>query len=180
MLSLALRGMRTRWVTFVGSFVALALGVGLIATTGLALAATFDAPERGTERFAEARVVVQGTDEVKADTPIGVRTSTLTNPRAVPEKLAAELATVGPVAEDRTFPVSVPDADRRIGADTTLVGHSWAIAAATPYRLTSGRAPTSPGEVVGAQRAGCRAAGGPRQVGVPAVDAGRLAVRLPR
>ncbi|MFI2634429.1 FtsX-like permease family protein [Streptomyces collinus] len=148
MLSLALRGMRTRWVTFVGSFVALALGVGLIATTGLALAATFDAPERGTERFAEARVVVQGTDEVKAGTPIGVRTSTLTNPRAVPEKLAAELATVGPVAEDRTFPVSVPDADRRVGADTTLVGHSWAIAAATPYRLTSGRAPTSPGEVV--------------------------------
>ncbi|GAA2944782.1 hypothetical protein GCM10011428_74600 [Streptomyces violaceus] len=148
MLSLALRGMRTRWVTFVGSFVALALGVGLIATTGLALAATFDAPERGTERFAEARVVVQGTDEVKADTPIGVRTSTLTNPRAVPEKLAAELATAGPVAEDRTFPVSMPDADRRVGADTTLVGHSWAIAAATPYRLTSGRAPTAPGEVV--------------------------------
>lgn len=44
MLSLSLRGMRTRWVTFVGSFLALALGVGIVATTGMALAATFDAP----------------------------------------------------------------------------------------------------------------------------------------
>lgn len=44
---ITLRGMRTRWVTFVGSFLALALGVGIVAMTGLALAATFAAPGTG-------------------------------------------------------------------------------------------------------------------------------------
>ncbi|KIF75036.1 hypothetical protein QR77_16040, partial [Streptomyces sp. 150FB] len=65
MLSLALRGVRTRWVTFVGSFVALALGVGLIAATGLALAATFGAPHRGPERFAAAPVVVEASGTLR-------------------------------------------------------------------------------------------------------------------
>ncbi|MGX1756547.1 ABC transporter permease [Streptomyces lydicus] len=167
MLSLALRGMRTRWVTFVGSFVALALGVGLITTTGLALAATFDAPERGTERFAEAPVVVQATDQLKVPTQIGVRTSPLTDPRAMPDDLVKKLARVGDLVEDRTFPVSVTGA--RLGEDdSALVGHPWSIAAATPYRLSSGRAPSAPGEVVVTTGPGARAHVGDRiKVGTP-------------
>ncbi|CAM5734056.1 hypothetical protein SBADM41S_12175 [Streptomyces badius] len=77
---LALRGVRLRWVTFAGSFVALALGVGLIAATGLALAATFDAPERGPERFAAAPVVVRADGLLRVDTPTGTRTAPLTGP----------------------------------------------------------------------------------------------------
>ncbi|GAA2958793.1 FtsX-like permease family protein [Streptomyces enissocaesilis] len=147
MLSLALRGMRTRWVTFVGSFVALALGVGLIATTGLALAATFSAPDRGPERFAAAPVVVQASDRLRIDTPIGIRTQPLDNPRAVPAKLAAELAPLGRTVEDRTFPVDVGGVD--LAADGgAVVGHPWPVADATPYRLSGGRAPSAPGEVV--------------------------------
>ncbi|MEU8541090.1 FtsX-like permease family protein [Streptomyces sp. NPDC048717] len=180
MLSLALRGMRTRWVTFVGSFVALALGVGLIATMGLALAATFDAPERGTERFAGARVVVQASRELAVGTPIGVRTSPLANPPAVPRKWAHRLAEVGAVAEDRTFPVSVSDGavlGRGRGAGAPPVGHPWGIAAATPYRLSSGRAPAAPCEVVVTTGPGARIRTGDRiEVGTPEGDGTRTVV----
>ncbi|MET7645142.1 FtsX-like permease family protein [Streptomyces sp. NPDC005426] len=147
MLSLALRGMRTRWVTFVGSFLALALGVGIVATTGMALAATFDAPRHGPERFAAAPVVVRGEDRLRVRTPIGVRTRELTSPRPVPAGLATALARLGRTAEDRTFPVSV--AGSRLGGDGGgTVGHPWPVAAATPYRLASGRPPAAAGEVV--------------------------------
>ncbi|MEU1468678.1 ABC transporter permease [Streptomyces sp. NPDC005761] len=147
MLSLALRGMRTRWVTFVGSFLALALGVGIVATTGLALAATFDAPRQGPERFAAAPVVVRGEDQLRVRTPTGVRTQELTSPRPVPAELSAALAVLGRTAEDRTFPVSVGDARLEGGGEGT-VGHPWPVAAAAAYRLTTGRAPAAAGEVV--------------------------------
>lgn len=154
MLRLTLQGMRARWVTFTGSFVALALGVGLIAATGLALAATFQAPHRGPERFAAAPVVVRAADTLRVSTPIGERTQRLADPRAVPAELAAELARLGRTVEDRTFPVSYADAspgggaDRTDGAGDRAVGHPWSVAAATPYWLTDGRAPAAPGEIV--------------------------------
>ncbi|MGW2842368.1 FtsX-like permease family protein [Streptomyces sp. NPDC001493] len=148
MLTRVLAGLRTRWVTFAGSFVALALGTGLVAATGLALAATLDAPERGPERFAAAPVVVKGADTLRVATPIGVRTRPLARPRPVPPALVALLAALGPVAEDRTFPVDFPSGGPY--TDTEVVGHPWSIAAATPYRLTSGRAPSAPGEIVAA------------------------------
>ncbi|MFJ6012578.1 FtsX-like permease family protein [Streptomyces sp. NPDC092952] len=142
MLKLALQGMRTRWVTFIGSFIALALGVGLIATTGLALAATFSAPDRGPERFVKAPVVVKTSGLVRADTPIGERTQTITDPAPVPAAVTAKLAALGRTVEDRTFPVSGP------GLAEDTVGHPWSVAALTPYTLTSGRAPSAPGEAV--------------------------------
>ncbi|MGW6304634.1 ABC transporter permease, partial [Streptomyces niveus] len=152
MLRLTLQGMRARWVTFTGSFVALALGVGLIAATGLALAATFQAPHRGPERFAAAPVVVRATDTLRVSTPIGERTQRLADPRAVPAEVAAELARLGRTVEDRTFPVSYASmgggGDRTNGEGAAAAGHPWSVAAATPYRLTDGRAPRTPGEVV--------------------------------
>ncbi|NEE22666.1 ABC transporter permease, partial [Streptomyces sp. SID7499] len=192
MLMPVLSGMRTRWITFVGSFVALALGVGLIAATGLALAATFDAPERGPERFAAAPVVVRAADHLRVDTPTGTRTKPLDHPGPVGPRTADRLAALGRTVEDRTFPADVtadpagadakeprtgPGAEAartgvdakeprtgpgakaaRTGADSeksrpgqeaeVRVGHPWPVAAAAPYRLTSGRAPAAPGEVV--------------------------------
>lgn len=144
---LALRGIRLRWVTFVGSFVALVLGVGLIAATGLALAATFDAPERGPERFAAAPVVVRADGVLRVDTPTGTRTAPLDRPGPVPPGLAAQLASLGRTVEDRSFPVDVMDPHP--GQDGgARVGHPWSVAAAAPYRLATGRAPAAPGEVV--------------------------------
>lgn len=147
MLSIALRSMRNRWVTFVGSFLALALGVGIVATTGLALAATFDAPRHGPERFAAAPVVVRGEDRLRVPTPIGVRTQELTSPRPVPAELVTALAELGRTVEDRTFSVTVGGA-RLDGDGAGTVGHPWPVAAATPYRLATGRAPAADGEVV--------------------------------
>ena len=62
---LTLAGLRKRWVTLIGSFVALALGVGLLTTMGLALASTVDAPAQRPERLAGAPVVVRGVDELR-------------------------------------------------------------------------------------------------------------------
>lgn len=180
---LALRGVRTRWVTFVGSFVALALGVGLIAATGLALAATFDAPEQGPERFAAAPVVVRAADRIRVDTPTGTRTRPLARPGPVPQRLAGELAALGRTVEDRTFPVDV-GRTRTGGGTQARSGHPWSVAAAAPYRLSSGRAPAAPGEVVvtagpgGPLRTGDRievrtdAGTGPRTVVGTVVDRG--------
>ncbi|NEA55726.1 ABC transporter permease [Streptomyces sp. SID13666] len=142
MLNIALRTLRARWATFAGSFVALALGVGLIATMGLALAATLDAPHRAPERFAAAPVVVRGTDTLRVTTAHGVREKRLDRPRPVPAATAAALARLGRTVQDRTFPV------RADGAPAGTVGHAWSAAAFTPYRLTSGRAPATPGEIV--------------------------------
>ncbi|WP_443032425.1 FtsX-like permease family protein [Streptomyces sp. DH18] len=229
---LALSGMRTRWITFVGSFVALALGVGLIAATGLALAATFDAPERGPERFAAAPVVVRAADHLRVDTPTGTRTKPLDRPGPVGPRTADRLAALGRTVEDRTFPADVtaactgPDAEElrtspdvaaartgadakqprtatdvtapRAGADAkqprtgpavtappagadarksrpgqdaeARVGHPWQVAAAAPYRLTSGRAPAAPGEIVVTTRPGG---------GTPLRTGDRVLVRTP-
>ncbi|MEV7524295.1 FtsX-like permease family protein [Streptomyces sp. NPDC091371] len=142
MLSTALRTLRTRWVTFIGSFVALALGVGLIATMGLALAATLDAPQRQPERFNRAAVVVKGNDTLRVPSPIGERTGKLPQPKPIAPELARRLAALGPVAEDRSFPV------RAEGGPGRLVGHPWSVAAFAPYTLDAGRAPRSDGEVV--------------------------------
>ncbi|UCA53925.1 ABC transporter permease [Streptomyces sp. WA6-1-16] len=147
MLMLALRGIRLRWVTFVGSFLALALGVGLIAATGLALAATFDAPERGPERFAAAPVVVRADGLLRVDTPTGTRTAPLDRPGPVPPGLAAQLASLGRTVEDRSFPADIMDPHPGQDAEAR-VGHPWSVAAAAPYRLATGRAPAAPGDVV--------------------------------
>ncbi|MBT2506885.1 FtsX-like permease family protein [Streptomyces sp. ISL-98] len=107
----ALSTLRTRWATFVGSFVALAIGVGLIAIMGLGVAATFDAPERVPERFASSPVVVMGTDTLTVEVERGPNTGhvskKLAHPHLVDAKLLRELRSLGPVvlkevaAEDR-------------------------------------------------------------------------------
>ncbi|CAL9500524.1 FtsX-like permease family protein [Streptomyces sp. Tu 3180] len=142
MLSVALRTLRTRWVTFAGSFVALSLGVALLAVMGLALASSLDAPERGPERFAAAPVVVRGQDVLRVPTPVGDRTQELARPRAVPAATVAELEGLGTVVPDRSFAV------RAAGGPDGLVGHPWSTAAFAPYEIEAGRAPRAAGEVV--------------------------------
>ncbi|ADI09023.1 ABC transporter integral membrane protein [Streptomyces bingchenggensis BCW-1] len=146
MLRMTLGGLRTRWTTLVGTFVALGLGVALIATMCLALASTLDAPRRGPERFAAAPVVVRGTDTltvpVRRGPDIEKVSAPLAHPRPVPPELVARLGRLGPVTPDRTFPV------RSAALPQGAVGHPWSAAAFTPYRLTAGRAPEKAGEVV--------------------------------
>jgi putative ABC transport system permease protein len=141
-LNTALRTLRSRWVAFAGSFVALCLGVALIAAMGLALASSLDAPHRGPERFAAAPVVVRGQDTLTVPTAIGDRTQKLALPRAVPGDVIARLRGLGRVVEDRSFAV------RAEGGPADLVGHPWSTAAFAPYGLDAGRAPDAADEVV--------------------------------
>jgi putative ABC transport system permease protein len=141
-LSIAVRGLRTRWTASLGSFTALALGVALLTVMGLALAAAQDAPDRAPERFAAAPVVVRVEDTLRIPTPAGVRTAELAHPRPVPPGTVAALRALGPVTEDRTFPLRVP------GGPAGLVGHPWPTAAYAPYRLDTGRAPRAADEAV--------------------------------
>ncbi|MGX1560645.1 FtsX-like permease family protein [Streptomyces sp. NPDC055506] len=140
MLSVTLRSLRTRWVTFTGSFVALSLGVALLTVMGLALASSAAAPERGPERFAGAPVVVKGQDTLRVPTPNGDRTSRLAHPRPLSAATVAEVRKLGPVVADRSFAV------RAAGAPADLVGHPWSTAAFAPYDLATGRAPRTAGE----------------------------------
>lgn len=142
MLTLTLHTLRSRWASFAGSFVALSLGVALLAVMGLALASSLDAPGRSPERFGAAPVVVRGQDTLRVPTPIGDRTEKLAQPRAVPAPTVARLARLGTVVEDRSFPV------RAHGGPGGLVGHPWSTAAFAPYGIDAGRAPRTADEVV--------------------------------
>ncbi|OEU99098.1 ABC transporter permease [Streptomyces qinglanensis] len=157
MLRIALATLRTRWTGFVGSFVALALGAGLLAVMGLALASSLHAPERKPERFAAAPVLVKGADTLRVATPAGDRVRKLSRPRAVPDEVKARLSRLGRVVEDRAFGVRVR------GGPPDLVGHPWPTAAFTPYHLTEGRAPRAGDEV--AVSDGWSADGGPVRPG---------------
>ncbi|GAA4608175.1 putative ABC transport system permease protein [Actinoplanes octamycinicus] len=133
MLIVTLSSLRARWITLAGTFVALALGVALIATMGLGLAATLDAPEQRPERFAGAPVVVHGVDELR----VGDRVQPLAQPRAVPADLAGRLGVLGPTVADRSFPV-----------DAGLVGHPWSVAGFGGYRLIAGHPPRGERDIV--------------------------------
>lgn len=95
MLTVVLSGLRARWASFLGGFVALALGVGLLTTMGLGLSATLHAPERAPQRFASSPVVVQGRDRLTLDVRRGPETVPVTQrldrPQPVDRELLREL-----------------------------------------------------------------------------------------
>ncbi|MFB7359401.1 ABC transporter permease [Streptomyces gardneri] len=103
MLSVVLSGLRARWASFLGGFLALALGVGLLTTMGLGLSATFHAPERSPQRFASSPVVVQGQDRLTLDVRRGPDTvpvsQRLDRPQPVDKELVRELRTRWPLTE---------------------------------------------------------------------------------
>ncbi|MFE3033539.1 FtsX-like permease family protein [Streptomyces canus] len=146
MLTITLHTLRTRWSTFLGTFVALSLGVALLTVMGLTLASSLDAPQRQPERFALAPVVVQGQNTLSVPTSIrghvSRETRKLAHPRAVPEATVTALKGLGTVIPDRSFPV------RAEGGPAHLVGHPWSTAAFAPYEIAEGRAPGTADEVV--------------------------------
>lgn len=142
MLSVVLGSLRTRWATLVSTFVALALGVGLIAAIGQVLAGTLGAPPRNPQRYAAAPVVVSPIEEVRVTTHQGTKRQPLADPRGLPPEIAARLTAVGPAVVDRTF------AARLASGSADQVGHPWSAAAFTPYRLVAGRKPVTGADIV--------------------------------
>ncbi|MFJ9442842.1 FtsX-like permease family protein [Kitasatospora sp. NPDC101235] len=143
MLTLALASVRLRWASFVGSFVALACGVALMATSILVIAATADVPGQGRQRFSEAPVLVTADLTVDFTPPTGEAQPTPVPAQpGLPAGLIAAVAATGRTVEDRTFYAQLPDGPRE------QVGRAWSAAALGGYRLTAGAAPAADDEVV--------------------------------
>ncbi|NRQ32735.1 ABC transporter permease [Nonomuraea sp. NN258] len=137
MLSIAWSTLRTRLLSFAGTFVALALGAALIAALGQVLATTVTAPDRGPQRYAAAPVVVAADERLTVNTWRGAESRPLAEPRGLPAELVARFPDA---VVDRVFPAQLaggPDA----------VGRPWSAARTAPYSLVSGRAPASAGEI---------------------------------
>ncbi len=139
-LGLAVRSVRHQPAAFVASFLTLALSAFLVAVCGgvFETGLTSDVPP---QRLLTAPVVVTGVQDYLG-TPLPERD------RLAPG-LASEIAAVPGVARtvpDVSFPVTVLTGGQADGPPVD--GHDWSAAQLTPYRLISGRAPTSPGDVV--------------------------------
>ena len=146
MLTVALATLRTRWAAFAGTLAALALGVSVIATMALVLAAANGGGQRSPERFAAARFVIAADPVLRVRDAGGVDTVPLPEQPEVPASAVARLpgATV-----DRSFYAQLAG----VPAAQPALGHGWSSAAFAPYRLSSGHPPRANGEIVVAGRA---------------------------
>ena len=137
MLRLALLSGRGRPGTFTGALVALIASSALVMAGAMPLEAALRT-QPPVERYAAAEAVVTGQQVV------GTEDAVVLGERArVDSALAARLAAV-PGVRAAIADVSAP---ARLGGRAT-VAHGWSSAALTPYALSAGRPPATPGEVV--------------------------------
>ncbi|WP_405659303.1 FtsX-like permease family protein [Streptomyces sp. RK9] len=143
---MVLASLRARWAGFLGAFAAVALGVALIAATGVGLAASVRAPEREPVRFADSPVVVTGRDTLTVPVLRGPETRHVTkrlaHPHPVDNELLRELRRLGPLSPGRTHPAqtrtdrTAPDA---VGLDAPAARVRAVVAASgTGARVLTG------------------------------------------
>ncbi|MET8540658.1 ABC transporter permease, partial [Kitasatospora sp. NPDC004799] len=143
MLSVALSTLRVRWASFVGTFLALALGVGLMTTAIPVIAATGAVADPTQHRYCAAPVVVVPNTTVDvADHSGQVQRTAVAQQPGLPAAVVAAVTRTGRVIEDHSFHA------RLAGGPKDQVGRNWSAAEAGGYRLTAGRAPGAQGEVV--------------------------------
>ena len=146
MLAVALATVRTRWVAFAGTLAALALGVSVIATMALVLAAADGGGHRSPERFAAAPFVIQADPALRVRDRDGIDTVPLLEQ---PDVAASDVAHLPGATADRSFYAQLAG----MPAAQPPLGHGWSSAALAPYRLSSGHPPRTAGEIVVAGRA---------------------------
>jgi putative ABC transport system permease protein len=137
MLRLALLSARGRVGTFTGALVALIASSMLVVAGGMAFESALRT-HPPVERYAAAAAVVSGRQVIGTEDRVA-----LGERARVDSGLAARLAGV-PGVRAAIADVSVP---ARLGPRDSAA-HGWSSAALTPYRLSAGRAPAGPGEVV--------------------------------
>src|SRR5215470_786948 len=174
MIGLAWHTARARPARLAGSFVALALGVALLAAMALTLASTVGAA-RYPRWFARPDVVVAGADTVSVTSGSGedreTESVTTAQARAVPPALAARLSQLRAAAV-----LDYAGYGSARGAPGGTV-HPWAAAAMHDYGWVSGGPPARPGQIVLTAPAGrapgtkivLQTAGGPRRFTVSGV-----------
>lgn len=149
--------LRRRPAPLIGTFVALAMAALLVTATTIFIGTglTLSAP---AQRLAGTTLVVTGNPDVRVTSGTGdnVETDVLPLPdyRRVPLGLASHLASVDGVAAavpDVSFQAALESASGNIASGTAaepFQAHGWASAALTPFRLTSGRAPTAASQII--------------------------------
>lgn len=143
MLTVALSTLRVRWVSFVGTFVALAFGVGLMATAIPVIAATGGVAAPAQHRYAKAPVVVVPNTTIDVVDDSGqVESTAIAQQPGLPAAVVKAVGATGKVIADHSFYAQLAAGPK------DQVGRGWSIAAAGGYRLTAGHAPTRDGEVV--------------------------------
>lgn len=142
MIRVAFQTLRARWVSFLGTVVALVLGVAQVAALSLLLMSMLDLPDRPAERFARAPAVVQPSDPTwnAAHHDLGVRS--LAKAKGVSAKLRQKVAATGRTVPDRSFYAQLK------GDSKDQVGHPWAVARFGGYELADGERPRSDREIV--------------------------------
>ncbi|WP_254886087.1 ABC transporter permease [Streptomyces sp. NA02950] len=139
---MALQTLRGRWVSFLGTAVALVLGVAQVAAMGLLLMTLLDLPDRPVERFAKAPAVVMPSDPTwdPAHRDLGVRS--LPEARGVSQDLLRKVSGTGGTVVDRAFYAQLE------GGPREQIGHPWPVARFGGYTVKDGRAPASDKEIV--------------------------------
>ncbi|MFI7051820.1 FtsX-like permease family protein [Streptosporangium canum] len=142
MIRVAFQTLRARWVSFLGSVVALVLGVAQVAAMGVLLMTVFDLPDRPAERFAQAPAVVRPSDPTwdSARHDLGVRS--LAEAKGVSPALRRKVTATGETVVDRSFYAQLE------GGPKDQVGHPWLVARFGGYALKDGRRPSSDDEIV--------------------------------
>ncbi|HEY1702975.1 MAG TPA: FtsX-like permease family protein [Trebonia sp.] len=163
MLTVALATVRARWTAFVGTFAAIAVGVSVIATMALVLAAASGGgPHQLPERFAAAPYVLQVSPNLQVRDRYG-SVDSVPLP-AQPDVPAPVVARLPDTIADRSFYAQVRDGSTAGRAGTAApaaesgaagapaagpdLGHGWSSAAFAPYVLASGHAPRMDDQIV--------------------------------
>jgi len=134
---LAAATVRTRWPSFVGTFVALSLGVALITSVALVLAGAQPRPSRA---YAAAPVLVRSGPIAGEPWRPDASADLVRRLGAIPSVAAA--------VPDRSFYAQVVLDGRPVGdPEGEWLGHAYSTAALAGYRLVAGRGPDRPGEI---------------------------------
>ncbi|MFF1416191.1 ABC transporter permease [Streptomyces sp. NPDC058280] len=139
---MAFQTLRARWVSFLGTVVALVLGVAQVAAMGVLLMTMLDLPDRPAERFARAPAVVLPSDPTwnPAHHDLGIRS--LAEAKGVSPELRQKVEATGGTVVDRSFYAQLE------GGSKDQVGHPWPVARFGGYALADGKQPSSDKEIV--------------------------------
>ena len=148
---LAWRSALDRPLSLAGSFVALALSVGLLGAMTLTIVSAVSGTRLEPRWFTRAAVVVAGDDTVSVTTGTGDDRETETErtpaARAVPAALAARLASLVSTASGAAAITDYAGYGQAAGAPGQAI-HPWAAAGLHPYRWVAGGPPDGPGQIV--------------------------------
>ena len=150
MLTLAWQTIRSRLGGFTGAFVAILCGTALVAGCGVLMESGLRAGVP-TQRYAAAAVVVGGAQTVHPPGADALTFEQVGEQPSVPSELAGRIASVPGVRSavaEQSFPAQVVTASGEVLGGPQSLGHNWDAAVLAPFRLSAGRAPGAPDEVV--------------------------------